>query len=67
MRKPQFSGRKLRKLRVEAHKTQEMLARQINARGTGVALLEAGGIVPSDTTVMRLCAALRCSPNDLME
>ncbi len=60
-------GQQLRKLRLEHHLTQEQLAEQIDVGFQFIGLLERGCRVPSVDTVLRLCNALNCTPDFLLQ
>lgn len=59
-------GIKLRNLRKFKKITQEKLAEMIDMDIRHIARLEAGGSLPSVTTVLKLCKVFSITPNDLL-
>ena len=60
-----LSGR-LKVVRKGAHLTQRQLAERANVSPEFISRLERGVTTPSLETLMRLCEALTCTPNDLL-
>lgn len=59
-------GKVLRKLRRRSGLTQEQLGLEADLRRTYVSLLELGQQQPSLSTILKLSAALRCAPGELL-
>lgn len=59
-------SRRLRQLREQASYTQTYIARAIGLSPELVSRIERGKVLPSLETLIRLCAALNCTPNDLL-
>ena len=57
----------LRRLRQEAGLTQEQLGFEADLRRTYVSVLELGQQQPSLTTILKIAAALRREPSELLE
>lgn len=57
----------LRSLRKEAGLTQEQLGFEANLRRTYISTLELGEQLPSLETVLKIAAALRISPGNLVD
>lgn len=60
-------GKVLRRVRREAGLTQEQLGFEADLRRTYVSLLELGQQQPSLTTILKLAAALRRRPGELLD
>ncbi|EPZ16379.1 hypothetical protein M622_12895 [Thauera terpenica 58Eu] len=60
-------GKVLRHVRREAGLTQEQLGFEADLRRTYVSLLELGQQQPSLTTILKLAAALRRRPGELLD
>ena len=60
-------GKALRHVRREAGLTQEQLGFEADLRRTYVSLLELGQQQPSLTTILKLAAALRRRPGELLD
>ena len=59
-------GRRIRSLRKKNNLTQEQLAEQADVSASFLGHVERGSRIPSLETVMKLCSALKVSPNDLL-
>lgn len=62
----QIISRRLRAVRNSAGRTQEWLAESIGLSVEMVSRIERGRTLPSVETLIRLCTALSCTPNDLL-
>lgn len=59
-------GRRARALRERLSLTQEEVAEEADLSPQVYARLERGGVLPSVASLVRLCATLQASPNDLL-
>ena len=59
-------GRRIRRYRIEKHLTQEQLAEVADVSASFLGHIERGTRVTSLATLMKLCAALTVTPNDLL-
>lgn len=62
-----FSGQKLRARREEASESREQLSVDANVSHSAIVLYETGHRNPSRAVLLRLAAALECSPRDLVD
>ena len=59
-------GRRIRRYRIEKHLTQEQLAEMADVSASFLGHIERGTRVASLETLMKLCAVLEVTPNDLL-
>lgn len=59
-------GRRIRRYRIEKHLTQEQLAEMADVSASFLGHIERGTRVASLETLMKLCAVLQVTPNDLL-
>lgn len=59
-------GQRIRRYRVRKHLTQEQLAELTDISPSFLGHIERGSRIASLETVMKLCAALSVTPNDLL-
>ncbi|MCC7541186.1 MAG: helix-turn-helix transcriptional regulator [Deltaproteobacteria bacterium] len=59
-------ARELRRRRLDARLSQARLAERISVSTEFVSRMERGIVMPSVPTLVKLCEALRCNPNDLL-
>lgn len=59
-------GQRIRYFRVKKHLTQEQLAERAEVSASFMGHIERGTRVASLDTLMKLCAALEVTPNDLL-
>src|SRR5690349_7535330 len=57
---------RLRRRRLEIGLSQSKLAERVDVSAEFISRLERGATLPSLPTLMRLCSALGCSPDDLL-
>ena len=62
----QAFGKVLREARLEAGLTQEQLGLEAGVRRTFVSILELGEQQPTLTTIIKLAAAMKIKPSDLI-